>query len=68
MTWVVDTRSSILTQLGQVEAALSADPENDELLSLKNDLVEIIQITDDLVEQDKRKVSWKCYDDFTIII
>ena len=43
-------------QLGQVEAALTGDPENAELLSLKKDLDEIIGITEELIDDTKKKV------------
>ena len=45
-------------QLGQVEAALTGDPENAELLSLKKDLDEIIEITEELIDDTKKKVSY----------
>ena len=44
-------------QLGQVEAALTGDPENAELLSLKKDLDEIIGITEELIDDTKKKVN-----------
>lgn len=37
-------------QLQQVEAALTTNPENDELLKLKNDLEEVINLTKDLIK------------------
>uniref|UniRef100_A0A069DXP7 Putative survival of motor neuron-related-splicing factor 30 n=1 Tax=Panstrongylus megistus TaxID=65343 RepID=A0A069DXP7_9HEMI len=37
-------------QLQQVEAALTTAPENDELIKLKNDLEEVIQLTCDLIK------------------
>ena len=46
-------------QLGQVEAALTGDPENAELLSLKKDLDEIIGITEELIDDTKKKVNFK---------
>jgi len=46
-------------QLGQVEAALTGDPENGELLSLKKDLDEIISITEELIDDTKKKANWK---------
>jgi len=46
-------------QLGQVEAALTGDPENEELLNLKKDLDEIIGITQELVGETKKTVTWK---------
>ena len=36
----------------QVEAALSADPENSELLTLKADLEQVIELTKELVSTD----------------
>ena len=46
-------------QLGQVEAALTGDPENAELLALKKDLDEIIEITEELIDDTKKKVTYK---------
>ncbi|KPI94832.1 PREDICTED: survival of motor neuron-related-splicing factor 30 [Papilio xuthus] len=37
-------------QLQQVEAALLTDPENEELLKLKTDLEEVIELTQDLIK------------------
>ncbi|XP_065843658.1 survival of motor neuron-related-splicing factor 30-like [Oscarella lobularis] len=37
-------------QLKQVEAALAADPKNDELLKLKSNIEEVIKLTQDLVQ------------------
>ncbi|XP_002733799.1 survival of motor neuron-related-splicing factor 30-like [Saccoglossus kowalevskii] len=37
-------------QLQQVEAALTNDPENEELLKLKTDLQEVIELTQDLLD------------------
>ncbi|XP_068626575.1 survival of motor neuron-related-splicing factor 30 [Battus philenor] len=37
-------------QLQQVEAALLTDPENEELLKLKGDLEEVIELTQDLIK------------------
>jgi survival-of-motor-neuron-related-splicing factor 30 len=34
-----------------VEAALTTDPSNEELLKLKNDLTEVIELTKELVDQ-----------------
>lgn len=39
-------------QLTQVEAALTLDGENEELLKLKKDLIEVIQLTEDLEEAE----------------
>lgn len=41
-------------QLGQVEAALTTDPENDELKKLKQDLEEVITLTLDLLNVNER--------------
>jgi hypothetical protein len=38
-------------QLSQVEAALSADPDNTELASLRSELKELIQLTEDAIVQ-----------------
>ena len=43
-------------QLGQVEAALTADENNEELLTLRKDLDEIIEITEALIEETKQQV------------
>lgn len=40
-------------QLSQVEAALSVDAENEELVKLKQDLQEVIQLTQDLIGADE---------------
>ena len=37
-------------QLGQVEALLEKDPENDEFLKLKQDLLEVTKLTEDLIK------------------
>lgn len=45
----------------QVEAALLTDPENGELLKLKEDLVEVIELTRDLIKtqlEDAKKTSY----------
>ena len=52
----VSQLASYRLQLGQVEAALTGDPENAELLALKGDLDEIISITSELVEETNNKV------------
>jgi len=44
--------ASYQLQLQQVEAALSADPENSELLTLKADLEQVIELTKELVSTD----------------
>ncbi|CAL2050521.1 unnamed protein product [Caenorhabditis brenneri] len=46
-------------QLQQVQAALLGDPQNDELLKLKEDLTEIIELQEDLQEQEKAEASEK---------
>ena len=43
-------------QLGQVEAALTADASNEELLTLRKDLLEIIEITGQIIEETKQQV------------
>ncbi|ODN06065.1 Survival of motor neuron-related-splicing factor 30 [Orchesella cincta] len=42
-----------LLQLQQVDAALISDPANDELLKLKSDLTEVIDLTKDLLTQQE---------------
>lgn len=37
-------------QLQQVEAALTTEPTNEELLKLKQDLVEVIALTNELIK------------------
>ena len=54
----VSQLASYRLQLGQVEAALTGDPENAELLALKVDLDEIIGITSELVEETNNKVKF----------
>jgi survival-of-motor-neuron-related-splicing factor 30 len=59
-----DTLAQYEAQYDQVVAALTNDPENDELLKLKDDLMDVIKLTKDLIElapQKKKKVSseWK---------
>ena len=49
---VEELRTSLDTyklQLQQVEAALTAEPTNEELLKLKTDLVEVIALTNELI-------------------
>ncbi|EGT57094.1 hypothetical protein CAEBREN_15393 [Caenorhabditis brenneri] len=46
-------------QLQQVQAALLGDPNNQELLKLKEDLTEIIELQEDLQEKDKAESSEK---------
>lgn len=48
---LVNQLSSYKAQLQQVEAALSTDPENEDLLKLQKDLQEVIELTKDLVSQ-----------------
>lgn len=43
-------------QLGQVEAALTADQDNEELITLRKDLEEIISITEALIEETNTQV------------
>ena len=40
-------------QLQQVEAALTAEPTNEELLKLKQDLVEVIALTNELINAQR---------------
>ena len=40
-------------QMQQVDAALTSDPENAELLTLKADLEQVIELTRTLIEQQK---------------
>ncbi|KAB5562566.1 hypothetical protein PHYPO_G00019380 [Pangasianodon hypophthalmus] len=46
---LVKQLSSYRAQLQQVEAALSTDPENEDLLKLQKDLQEVIELTKDLL-------------------
>ncbi|KAJ8365463.1 hypothetical protein SKAU_G00142940 [Synaphobranchus kaupii] len=46
---MVKQLASYKAQLQQVEAALSTDPENEDLLKLQKDLQEVIELTKDLV-------------------
>jgi len=55
----VSQLASYRLQLGQVEAALTGDPENAELLALKVDLDEIIGITSELVEETNNKLNYR---------
>lgn len=48
-------------QLQQVEAALLTDPENSELLKLKDDLVEVIELTQDLIKTQQNGQKNKSY-------
>ncbi|XP_063700225.1 survival of motor neuron-related-splicing factor 30 [Culicoides brevitarsis] len=47
-------------QLQQVKAALSTDPDNEELLKLKSDLEEVIELTKDLIraQNEEQKKSY----------
>lgn len=47
---LVDNLNTYKEQLKQVEAALTNDPSDDELLKLKKDLVEVIELTNDLIQ------------------
>ena len=47
--------SSYQLQLQQVEAALTSDPANSELLKLKADLEQVIDLTKELVAQSVAK-------------
>ena len=49
--------SSYQLQLQQVEAALTSDPANSELLKLKADLEQVIDLTKELVAQSVAKAS-----------
>ena len=40
-------------QMQQVDAALTSDPNNPELLKLKEDLQEVISLTEDLLEETR---------------
>uniref|UniRef100_U5EX11 Survival of motor neuron-related-splicing factor 30 n=1 Tax=Corethrella appendiculata TaxID=1370023 RepID=U5EX11_9DIPT len=58
---MADDLQNYKLQLQQVEAVLSSDPENTELLKLKQDLEEVIELTRDLIkaqgdEQQKRYI------------
>ena len=47
----------------KVEAALTNDPENDDLVKLKNDLEEVIHLTQELVDsQVSRTMEWRGVD------
>ena len=47
--------STYQLQLQQVEAALTSDPANSELLKLKTDLEQVINLTKTLIEQQVAK-------------
>ena len=42
--------TSYRLQMQQVDAALTTDPENSELLTLKADLAQVIELTEQLIE------------------
>lgn len=44
-------------QMQQVEAALTSDPGNEELLTLKQDLEQVIDLTKQLIEQQRSSSS-----------
>lgn len=46
---LVKQLSSYKAQLQQVEAALSTDPDNQDLMKLQKDLQEVIELTKDLL-------------------
>ncbi|XP_064653163.1 survival of motor neuron-related-splicing factor 30-like [Lineus longissimus] len=46
---MADELAAYKSQLQQVEAALTTDPDNEELLKLKTDLLEVLQLTKELV-------------------
>ena len=51
--------STYQLQLQQVEVALTADPDNQELVKLKEDLSQVITITRDIIEQQQGATSSK---------
>ncbi|KAK0159613.1 hypothetical protein PV327_010709 [Microctonus hyperodae] len=56
----MDDLQNYKLQLQQVEAALTTDPTNEELLKLKIDLEEVIELTHDLIksqQQEKRQTN-----------
>jgi len=53
----MDDLENYKAQLTQVEAALSLDADNDELLKLKQDLKDVIQLTEDLMGADQEAES-----------
>lgn len=57
---MMDDLQNYKLQLQQVEAALTTDPSNEELLKLKIDLEEVIELTHDLIksqQQEKRQAN-----------
>jgi len=55
----MDTETDLSTyklQLQQVEAALTTDPDNDELIQLKADLQQVIDLTSQLTEPDTQQL------------
>lgn len=58
---MADDLQNYKLQLQQVEAALLTDPDNGELLKLKEDLVEVIELTRDLIKtqlEEQKKTSY----------
>lgn len=55
MSEAADLKSYHL-QLQQVEAALTSDPDNQELIALKADLVQVIELTQELIDQQRSSV------------
>ncbi|OXU20028.1 survival of motor neuron-related-splicing factor 30 isoform X2 [Nasonia vitripennis] len=51
----MDDLQNYKLQLQQVEAALTTDPENEELLKLKIDLEEVIELTHDLIKSQQQE-------------
>ncbi|XP_005189907.1 survival of motor neuron-related-splicing factor 30-like [Musca domestica] len=58
---MADDLQNYKLQLQQVEAALLTDPENEELLKLKKDLEEVIELTRDLVKTQLEEQSKPAY-------
>lgn len=57
---IMDDLQNYKLQLQQVEAALTTDPNNEELIKLKFDLKEVIKLTHDLIksqQQEKRQAN-----------
>lgn len=52
---MADDLANYNLQLQQVEAALLTDPENEELLKLKQDLEEVIELTKDLIKTQENE-------------
>ncbi|KAJ8679974.1 hypothetical protein QAD02_015761 [Eretmocerus hayati] len=51
----MDDLQNYKLQLQQVEAALTTDPDNEELLKLKIDLEEVIELTSDLIKSQQQE-------------